>query len=174
MQQQTITCWMWPEWMIDDSFCVPPLTITQMRAWRFPAIDARDIDVQTPAEERDSRSIWSKRLHFVPSPHNQYSENKVFSHSESSLNDIVALRAAESLQLSLSKLLQELWSFAFILWTRLQSGGILKKMASSCFEEASMMNGQMWMNSLCHSRHFGLGAVVSFSLWKEEHSLGVF
>lgn len=31
MQQQTITCWMWPEWMIDDSVYVSPLTITQMR-----------------------------------------------------------------------------------------------------------------------------------------------
>lgn len=79
--------------MIDDSFCVSPLTITQMRERRFSVhpVEARDSDVQTPAEERDSRSIWSKRLHFVPSPHNRYSENKVLPHSESSLNNIVVL-----------------------------------------------------------------------------------
>lgn len=88
---------MWPEWMIDDSFCDSPLTITQMREPRFPVhpTEAGDSDVQTPAAERDSRSIWSKRLHFVPSPHDQYSENKVFSHSESSLNDIVELKPRE-------------------------------------------------------------------------------
>lgn len=71
MQQQTITCWMWPEWMIDVSFSnnhtdegakIPPVHLAE----------ARDSDARTSAGERDSRSIWSKRLHFVPSPHNRY------------------------------------------------------------------------------------------------------
>lgn len=74
----------------------------------LPPTEIRDSDVQTPAEERDSRSIWPKRLHFVPSPCDQYSENKVFSHSPSSLNDIVVLYARVGVELSLSKLWQEL------------------------------------------------------------------
>jgi len=69
---------------------VSPLTITQMRGGRFPAhpAEARDSDVQTAAGQRDSRSIWSKRLHIVLSPRDRCAENKVFSLSESSLNDI--------------------------------------------------------------------------------------
>lgn len=53
--------------------------------------EACDSDVQTWAQERDSRSIWSGHLYVVPARYDQYSENKVFSHSESSPNDIVVL-----------------------------------------------------------------------------------
>lgn len=149
MQQQTITCWMWPEWMIDDSFCVSPLTITQMRERRFPVhpIEARDSDVQTLAAERDSRSIWSKRLHFVPSPRDRYSENKVFSHSESSLNDIVVYCRLESMRSSYSvKMLQELWSFSEVRMHLALEWRSLKRWPPVVFEEDSMMNDLMWMN----------------------------
>lgn len=70
--------------------------------------EACDSDVQTRARERDSRSIWPGRLYFVPARCDQYSENKVFSHSESSLNDIVAPETRVREELLLTKASQEL------------------------------------------------------------------
>lgn len=80
-------------WMDDWWVILSPLTITQMREQRFPAhpTEARDSDVRAAAEQRDSRSIWSKRLHFVLSPCDRCAENKVLSLSESSLNDIAVM-----------------------------------------------------------------------------------
>lgn len=68
-------------------------------------------------------------------------ENKVFSHSESSLNDIgvvwAQVSAAEWVVAGVAILLIALWTWEC--WTS-------KKMASSCFEEASLMNDLMRMN----------------------------
>lgn len=163
------TCWMWPEWMMDDSFCVSRLTIIQMRELRFPLhpAEACDIDVQTPAEERDSRSIWSKRLHVVPPPRDRYSEHKVFSYSESSLYDIVIL-------LDIVREVLSLWSTHsfYALGFRVKE---FIKMACSCFrrvledewpdvKEPLVALWRLWLSS-CN---------VSLTLWKNRHNLNLF
>lgn len=70
---------------------VSPFTITHVSELRFPEhpMENGDSDTLTFSGKRDSRSIWVKLLHFVPLAPDQYSENKVFSHSESSLHDIL-------------------------------------------------------------------------------------
>lgn len=58
MQQQTITSWMWPEWMIDDSFRLPPLTITQMGGRSFTvAPPQRPVTVMP---ETAARRTWQQ------------------------------------------------------------------------------------------------------------------
>lgn len=156
MQQQTITSRVWPEWMIDDSFRLPPLTITQMGGRRLAVAPHRGpwqwCPKPRPANvtaDLSGRSVYILYLH----PAIDTTENKVFSHSESSPNDFVVVQV----RARPSKLLRELCLSLY----ELESGGVWKDGLRL------FLKWPQWWTTWC-------GRTVSGALWSWEAVMSFF
>lgn len=166
-------------WM-DDWWLILPLLWQSHRKERkdFPRTPQRRVTVMSARQphsvtvDPSGRSVYV--LYFSRS--NRSTENKVFSLSKSSPNDIVVVR------LRAANCLQELRSFHAL------GFGVqrFEKMASSCFEEeASMTNVPMGANrDLCHG-DLSTGTFLKcsltcgvkskrFHLWKHKTSTALF
>lgn len=96
--------------------------------------DARNRGPANVTADLSGRSVYILYLH----PAIDTTENKVFSHSESSLNDIVVVQV----RARPSKPLRELWSFSLWTW----EWWSLKRWPPVVFEVASVMNELTWTN----------------------------